>query len=382
MLVAELARSILKFQRAHGRRALFLDEDSVSVTPTLAGAGETVQPRQTGEERWACHAAQAVCSLLRGNVDMLAVACALQKMEYVCAKHIPTTNYSSFLTSSFPVAHTYLALSSMVPRFQKYLHEAVGHRLDLTCDWQKDSDLSDMARFLFALTVALALLLEETGSTNRKNVPALGFLPRDKVMPLRIVYVVSGEYGVFMDPIRNTIHASSLDIAFLQEQFANSCRSLSKYNEICGVCTTLQSVEENAKRLLKLRAIQRSAKLDECQHAHCLFKLSLYWQELNGSLGDCIIEPSTEFKLVPGTDGVCVLRLLWCASWQGRSADTTQRRVLMRTMQRWRAAADAVLSEEEENSDNSTAVGMSDDEDSDDGGEAFVEHMPPMALAE
>ena len=364
----------------------------MSVTPTLGGAAEVALPRQTGEERWAYHAARAVCSLLKSNIDMLTVACALQKMEYVCAKHIPTTNYSSFLAGSFPVAHTFLALSSMVPRFLCYLREAVGHRFDLTCDWQKDSDLSDMARFLFALTVALALLLEEPETADRKRVPALGFLPRDRVMPLRIVYVVSGEYGVFMDPIRNTIHASSLDIAFLQEQFANSCRSLSKYNEICGVCTTLQSVEDNAKRLLKLRAIQRSAKLDECQHAHCLFKLSLYWQELNGSLGDRIIEPSTEFKLVPSTDGMCVLRLLWCASWQGRSADATQRRVMMRTMQRWRtnvAAAD-VLSEEEDDSDDGIGNGLSendDDEnnedvDSDDGAEDFVDQMPPMAFAE
>ena len=382
LLTQELSTCILKFQRSHGRRAVFLDEDIVSVTPALANAPEGMITghsndgnrgrTRSGEEKWAWHAANAVCILLQGDVDMLTIMCALQRGDQVCSRRVPTLNYSSFLANSLPVAQTFVALASMIPRFRKRLQELVKTRLDLTCGWNEELDLSHAARFLFALTVSIALMLEDDHDVNTGKMTLPAFLPKDKTMPLRVIYSVGGEYGVFMDPLLNTIHISSLDMSFLHEQFENSCRSLSRYNEICGVCRTLEEVEDNAKRLLHLRDIRRNEKLDVCQHAHCLFKLSLYWRELSDSLAGQTVEPSLEFKLIPDNNGECVIRLLWCASWQGRSHGTIvgmHNPRLQPIPQRWQVLSDDDDDEDddfnEENNDNDDDDGIMEGEGQD-----------------
>ena len=369
----ELSTCILKFQRSHGRRALHLDDETVSVTPSLPNTpGGAVVSRsrgpamrtRSGEEKWALHVANAVSHMFEGDIELLTIMCVFQKADQICSKRIPTLNYSLFLANSLPVVHTCTALSSMLPRFLQRFQELVQRRIKLKCEWHKTiTNLGEISRFAFALTATIALMLEDDHNAAFK---APSFMPQDKVMPLRVVYVLGGEYGVFMDPLQNTIHVSSLDISFLHEQFENSCRSLSRYNEICGVCSTLDEVEDHAKRLLGLKEIKRSEALDECQHAHCLFKLSLYSRELNNSLSGHIIEPSTEFKLVPDPNGTCVLRLLWSASWQGRSNVSTAsgaRRVrLQHAAMRWQVASDDENENEDEDDDDDEESHQDDDE--------------------
>ena len=49
------------------------------------------------------------------------------------------------------------------------------------------------------------------------------------------------------------------------------------------------------KTLLRLENIIRDPGLTDSEHAHCLFKLALYHEELAGRLEGLVVEPSTSF---------------------------------------------------------------------------------------
>jgi len=251
-----------------------------------------------------------ICLATGGNATLLMQMRIIHELERRCRHRPHGSAYSTFLRKVVPIARSYALLCDFVPAFFRNLSSSV-RWLDVTCCWQQNVDLADVARFSIALACTLGSLCNDTELRNTISPP--GRPP----LRLRVLYAKQGDFGLFMDPLQNTVHCASLDTAFLTEQLRNACRSLSRFDEICGYCADLPALESRVSQLLGLRGVQRDPELSESSHAHCLFKLALYHGEINGGLRGTIIRPSRAFESVPGPEGL-VVSFLWCASWLGR----------------------------------------------------------------
>jgi hypothetical protein len=208
----------------------------------------------------------------------------LSEFERRCGMHAGELgrSYAIFLRRALPVARAYASIASMIPLVVAALTKAFP-QIRLTVAWDPASDLADVARFVVAAACAVAQV-----ATAEEEELAL----RPKPLPLQLTYKKGEEFGLMMCPLGNTAHVSSLDIDFLAEQFTNACRSMARWNAICGYCRTVAEVEQRVAALLGLRAIVRDTGLTDSEHAHCLFKLALYSKELDGALHGVAIQPS------------------------------------------------------------------------------------------